>query len=287
MNKKFILIGSVVIAALIAVFMLWRSAHPKAPKYVVAKKVPAAAVQAVKKAAPKEKSKAAPAPVSKKFQHPKVAIVMDDFGNNTNDLETFFAISKPITLSILPNLRYSKEIASEAHSKGYEVILHLPLEPHRKDVKEESDTIKSGMSEKEIEAKLEKEILSLPYIDGVSNHMGSKSTEDSELMKVIFRYLKSKGLYFFDSLTSEKSVCRDAAASAGIKYARRNIFLDNSGDVASIEKELVNLKRIAFMKGRVIAVCHDRKNTISVLSKNMPLMAKEGINFIFLSELVK
>ncbi|MFH0764454.1 MAG: divergent polysaccharide deacetylase family protein [Candidatus Omnitrophota bacterium] len=227
------------------------------------------------------------APVPKAAKRAKVAIVMDDFGYNMNDLDTLFSINEPITLSILPSLRYSKTIAEYARGRGYEVILHLPLEPHRKDVKEEADTIRSGMADTEIVSRLAKEIESVPGASGVSNHMGSKSTEDKELMAAIFRYLKNRRLYFFDSLTSEKSVCRETAEAAGLKYARRDIFLDNTDRREYIEKQLAALKRMALRKGRAIAVCHDKKFTIAALAKMMPQMAKDGIEFVTLSDMVR
>lgn len=234
----------------------------------------------------KRKKAALPA-ITKKFKNPKVAIVMDDFGYNKNDLDTFFNIKRPVTLSILPGLKYSRQIANLATSRGYETILHLPLESYRKDVKEEVDTIKSGMPEKELLSRLSKDIASVPGLKGVSNHMGSKSTEDKQLVAAIFKYLKKNNLYFFDSLTARKSVCREVAASTGLRYARRDIFLDIPNNTRYIEKQLLELRRLAFKRGKVIAVCHDRKNTIETLAKAMPEMADEGIAFVYLSEMVK
>jgi len=72
----------------------------------------------------------------------KVAVVMDDFGYNMNNTDALFAIGEPVTLSILPNLRRSRDIAESARKHGYEVILHLPLESHRNDVREEDGTLK-------------------------------------------------------------------------------------------------------------------------------------------------
>jgi len=234
----------------------------------------------------KKKAAALPA-VTKTYKSPKIAIVMDDFGYNMNDFDAFFGIKQPVTLSVLPDQRYSRQIATLARSRGYEVILHLPLEAHRKDVPEESDTIKSGMTEKGIVSRLAKELESVPGADGVSNHQGSKSTEDRKLMMIIMKYLKSKGLYFFDSLTSQKSVCKEVAKSSGVRYGRRDLFLDNSSEIPNIEKQVMELRSMAFTQGDVIAVCHDRKNTITVLARMMPEMAREGIKFVSLSEMVE
>ena len=225
--------------------------------------------------------------IYKAYRNPKVAIVVDDFGYSRNNLDTFLGLKYPVTLSILPEQRYTREIADLARARGFEVILHLPLEPSRDDIVAEADTIRTGMSEKEILLTLQKEIGLVPGIDGVSNHMGSKATEDAAVMTTIMRYLKSRDLYYFDSLTSNRSVCVDVAKDTGLRYARRDIFLDNSNNTAAIKKELEDLKVMAFRRGEAIAICHDRKNTAAVLAGVMPEMAGEGITFVRLSELVK
>jgi polysaccharide deacetylase 2 family uncharacterized protein YibQ len=143
------------------------------------------------------------------------------------------------------------------------------------------------MSEPEIDAKLVKELADVGGVRGVSNHMGSKATEDRKVMADIMRYLKKDGLYFFDSLTTPRSICREAAARAGVRYARRDRFLDNDNSPEAIEKQLDNLKALALQRGSAIAICHDRKNTAAALAKKMPEMASEGIEFVYLSEIVR
>lgn len=261
---------SILLIILIAGFFFWRGREAARPPKIAKKK-------AVKVTTPAPK-------VAKRA---KVAIVMDDFGYNMNDFDTLFSINEPVTLSVLPSLKYSKAVSEYARGRGYEVILHLPLESHRKDIKEETDTIRSGMAEADIASRLAKEIESVPGIRGVSNHMGSKSTEDKELMAAVFKYLKKRHLYFFDSMTSEKSVCREAAEAAGLRYARRDIFLDNTDNVEYVGKQLAALEKMALKRGRAIAVCHDRKNTIAALAKMMPRMAKDGIEFVTLSDMVR
>jgi len=288
MKKGRFFAGALILAALIVGFMIGRLDFRRAPSY---RYVPAVKSIVVPKIVKKKAAVAiaqTPLPeISKKFKNPKVAVVMDDFGYNASDMDDFFAAGYPITLSILPNQRYSEKIAREAHSRGYEVILHLPLEASKDDVKEEPGTIRTSMNDSEITSLLNIELASTPHIDGVSNHMGSKATEDRRVMSTVAGVLKKKKMYFFDSLTSRKSVAREASIDAGIRYGRRDIFLDIPNDPSYIEKQLLALRKMAFAKGSAIAVCHDRHNTISVLKKMMPLLAEDGINFVFLSELVK
>lgn len=283
MKTRNILIAIAAALTLLAAgFFYYRGVHLKHPKYVVVKKHIVVVTEKTKEG----QTPLLPA-ISKKFANPKVAIVLDDFGNNKNNLGVLFSMHQPVTLSILPDLKYSTEIARASRSRGYEVILHLPLEPHNANIKEEDDTIKSGMSEAQIYARLKKEIAGIPGLTGVSNHMGSKATEDKALMTTILKYLKAHSLYFSDSMTSQKSVCREVAREIGIPYARRDVFLDNSEEIPSIEKQMLVLRRLAFRKGRAMAIGHDKKNTVAVLARMMPEMAKEGIEFVYLSEMVK
>lgn len=256
----------------------WIAKREKPIKYITVKK---------KAAPPVVRRKTVGLPtVVKTFQRPKVAIVMDDFGYNVNNIDALFRIDRPITLSILPNLRYSTQIAAQAGASGYEVILHLPLEPHSDQIREELVTINSRMNKSEVADRLGSAIASVPGLMGVSNHMGSKSTEEKDLMIAVLTDLKRRGLFFLDSLTSEKSVCGKVSKAIGGRYTRRDIFLDNSNDPDYIRRQVLEMREKAFKKGRLIALCHDRRNTVKVLSEMMGLLASDGIEFVYLSELV-
>ncbi len=276
MKTKTVLITLSIIILVLAAFFLGQRTQITHKKKEAVKKV--AQPRAVKKGI-------TPPAVIKPSRGAKVTIVIDDFGYNTNNLAAFFDIREPLTFSILPNLRHSRDVAVAAKEHGDEIILHMPMASHRKDVTEEAETLKPGDSKKIVEARLAKAIESVPGLKGLSNHMGSKATEDKELISIVLTYLKKHDLYFFDSLTSDKSVCREVAESVGIPFAKRDIFLDNSNKVDSIEIELADLEKLALKRGRAIAICHDRKNTATALAKAMPQMVKDGIEFVYLSEM--
>jgi hypothetical protein len=99
--------------------------------------------------------------------------------------------------------------------------------------------------------------------------------------------LKKRDLYFFDSLVTDKSVCRDVAKKFNVRYAKRDVFLDDKISQDYIEKQVLSLRRIAFRRGSAIAVGHDRKNTLAVLKRMMPELSAEGIEFVTLSDMVK
>jgi polysaccharide deacetylase 2 family uncharacterized protein YibQ len=217
----------------------------------------------------------------------KIAVIVDDFGYNTNNLDALFEITTPLTISVLPNLPYSESIAERAGKHNIEVILHLPLEPYGEKSNLERGTIMVDMPPQEVNDLLTKAMKSVPGLKGVSNHMGSRATEDRDFMKGIFRELKKRDLYFFDNLVTDKSVCKEVAEEVGLRLAERSVFLDNESHESYIERQLRRTARLAEKTGWAIGVGHDRSSTIRVLTKVIPQLEEAGYEFVYVSELVK
>lgn len=232
---------------------------------------------------------AKPKPVIKKTKPPvkaRIAIVLDDWGYNINDAYILEEIKYPLTAAVLPNDKYSRPVCEELHSKGFEIILHLPMEPEER-YGLEKDTIMASSSKAEILGILDKALASLSHVKGVSNHMGSRATSDKRTMGIIFNELKKRDLYFLDSYVTAKSVCLDVARKINLQTARRDIFLDNMENRDYIRKQIYKLKLKARQKGYAVGIGHDRKVTLEVLKEVMPELAKEGYKFVYLSELIK
>jgi len=216
----------------------------------------------------------------------KIAIVIDDWGYHKNTLELVNQIKYPLTAAVLPNLTYSSVIANELHGMGFEIILHLPMEPFEK-YRLEKNTLLSSMDEAAITKITGEALASVGFCRGVSNHMGSKLTSDSKAMAVIFKELKKRKLYFLDSLVVSGSVCAGLAGKMNLKFSKRDIFLDNIEEPAYIRAQIHKLKTKAKFSGQAIGIGHDRKITLEVLKEAMPELAKEGYTFVFVSDLVK
>jgi len=216
----------------------------------------------------------------------KIAIVIDDWGYNLNNLAVLDQIKYPLTVSVLPNLTYSKVVAKELYGRGRQIILHLPLEPYEK-FRLEQNTIMTSMDDSNIINTLRHDLASIANPSGVSNHMGSKATENSRVMRIIFKELKIRNLYFLDSLVSAESTCFDLAYKMRLGFAKRDVFLDNIEEPAYIRGQIYKLKTRARVYGQAIGIGHDRKTTLGVLKEVMPELEKEGYEFVFVSELVR
>ncbi|PIP19798.1 MAG: hypothetical protein COT38_02040 [Candidatus Omnitrophica bacterium CG08_land_8_20_14_0_20_41_16] len=217
---------------------------------------------------------------------PRIAIVLDDWGYNLNNLHIIEEIRYPLTLAVLPNLSYSKRVSQELYQRGFEIILHLPMEPKEK-YRLEKNTILTSMSEAEIINIIAKDLANIRYAKGVSNHMGSMSTSDTKTMKIVFAEFKKRHLYFLDSFVTARSSCPLLAYRMGLSFAKRDVFLDNSDNPGYIKQQVYKLKAKAKSRGFAIGIGHDRKSTLQVLKKVIPELEKEGYKFVFVSDLIK
>ncbi|MFA5389745.1 MAG: divergent polysaccharide deacetylase family protein [Candidatus Omnitrophota bacterium] len=222
----------------------------------------------------------------------QVAFVLDDWGYSLNNMDELFEIDRPVTLAVLPHLRYSEEISKRAreHSRGYDILLHLPLES-KSGKSQERDTIRRNMDKKRVIAILENDIESVPGIIGVSNHQGSRATENRETMRTILGELKKRGLFFLDSRTTPVSVCGSICRKIGVRYAERSVFLDLAQKKeekqyrAYIKKQIRELINIAKTRGSAIAIGHDKKLTLDVIKESIPEIEKEGVSIVPLRKL--
>ncbi|MEW5910343.1 MAG: divergent polysaccharide deacetylase family protein, partial [Thermodesulfobacteriota bacterium] len=60
---------------------------------------------------------------------PRVAILIDDLGYDKILADKFLNLGACLAFSILPHSPFQAEISEAAHERGYDVLLHLPMEP--------------------------------------------------------------------------------------------------------------------------------------------------------------
>lgn len=220
---------------------------------------------------------------------PKVAIIIDDLGYQKEIAERILNLNFPVAISVLPFLPHSKLVAQMGQEKEMTVLLHLPMEPHNSNVNPGQGAIFSTMSEEDIRNKVSSNLLNLVHIDGINNHMGSKVTENEEIMRIVLSEIKERGMFFVDSMTSPNSVGYKLSKEMGIKTAYRSVFLDNEKDVDYIRNQVNILKEYAIKNGSAIAIGHPYCNTVEVLSEmEMDFLLKsEGIEIVRLEELLE
>lgn len=216
----------------------------------------------------------------------RLAIVIDDLGGDRAQADALFRLSYPLTLSVLPYLSSSGEIAEEAHRRGYQVMLHLPMASEA-GAKDEPVELHPGMDLSAVGHTFASMLDTVPYAAGVNNHEGSLGTSDARLMGELMPLLREHDLFFIDSRTTTGTVAEAAAHVAGVPAASRNVFLDDEQSVGAVRKQFSLAIRDAREKGSALAIGHPHPVTLQVLAEMLPDAKRRGVTLVYASDLAR
>lgn len=272
-----------------------------------------------------------PAPVSATEllgaeDRPTVAIVVDDWGYGlTAAGQGILDLDVPLTLSILPGLPTSREVALRRtdlavpapveadatrdlrHKLGCpvdlslgrllpdavpvarrETMLHLPMEPEDYPlVNPGRDAIMTWTAPDEIARRVGDAVAALPGVSGVNNHMGSAATASRATMDHVMDALAPHGLFFLDSRTSPRSQAYRTARGRGLAALENHVFLDEKQPTrAKVRRQVERLLELAETQGYAVAIGHPYPQTLDVLREELPRLRALGVRFVTVSELL-
>jgi polysaccharide deacetylase 2 family uncharacterized protein YibQ len=218
---------------------------------------------------------------------PRLAIILDDIGYDRAAADAAFTLPFPVTISVIPHLPLSAEVAEEAFRRADQVLLHLPMEAEADGAKREPIELRVGMTSHQVEEDLAGMLETVPHAAGVNNHQGSRATADPALMAELMPALRQRGLFFIDSRTTAATVAFDAAKQAGVASASRKVFLDDTPTRESVLAQLELAARDAARDGYAIAIGHPHPATIGALAEGVPRLEARGIRLVFASDVVQ
>ena len=209
----------------------------------------------------------------------RIALIIDDLGNQEAAGEQALALPGAVTYSFLPQTPFARRQASMAHSLQKEVMLHLPMES------DQGNPLGAGaltldMSQAKVLETLQRDLDSVPFVSGINNHMGSLLTRDPTAMRWLMTGLRERELFFIDSRTTDGTVAERVARANLIATSRRHVFLDNVQDAASVKARLMELIETARRQGEAIGIAHPYPETLAVLAEELPKLKAEGIELV-------
>jgi polysaccharide deacetylase 2 family uncharacterized protein YibQ len=218
---------------------------------------------------------------------PRLALVIDDFGYARSSIaEAFLDLDMPLTIAVIPELPrtdYAIRRANEVHKQA---ILHVPMEAEAHD--SDVEAVMTTMSDEEIRHLVTRYLDGHPGIVGINNHMGSKATRDPRVMEAVVSEVKRRDLFFFDSLTSSKSVAYNTAKEMRVPTAKNDLFLDaETEDDTVVEQRLHRLVEMARERGSAVGIGHPKPWTYVALKRNEELLRRSGVELVFVSELME
>lgn len=212
---------------------------------------------------------------------PKLAIIMDDISTNAQASE-LKKLSIKVTPSIFPPEKQHPKTAELA--KEFSVyMVHLPMQALNY-TNEKANTLRTGDSKEKISQRIKDIKKDFKGVKYINNHTGSGFTSDFKSTLALLDELKNSEIYFIDSLTTNKSTVLDASKKLGLKYAYRDVFLDNEQNVSKILKMINNAVAVAKKDGVAIAICHPYKSTFEAL-KIAQKDAFKGVEVVYVDKI--
>jgi polysaccharide deacetylase 2 family uncharacterized protein YibQ len=215
-----------------------------------------------------------------------LAIVIDDAGNNLAELEPFLQFPGPLTIAVLPGLRWSVEAARRIRAAGKEVILHQPMEALGGE-EPGPGAIFAHMESAEIRRIINKNLDEIGPAAGLNNHQGSRVTEDAAAMETVLAVCRERGIYFLDSRTTAGTAAPAAARRLAMEIGERDIFLDNVQDRAVMADFLREGALRAERRGSAVMIGHTWSPALAgLLAESYAELRKQGYVFATVSALL-
>ncbi len=223
-----------------------------------------------------------------------VALVLDDLGYDEHALETLAHWEAPLAVAVIPGAPHAERAVSLAREKRWDLLVHLPMEPESGS--SEVDSIGTRDDAAAIRARVLAALAKVPGAIGLNNHQGSKATADPRVMRTVLAVVKEKGIFFLDSRTTNASVAAREAASMGVPFLARDVFLDDMAAEAAAKGGVPEALDAAWMRaldlaaknGQAIVIGHPRKETLAFLGPKLNAVGKKNgkPRAVLVSELV-
>jgi len=211
----------------------------------------------------------------------KLAIVIDDVGYDYSTIKNLFELGIPLTFAIIPEQKKSKEYYDIISRKGFDVILHIPMEPQKGKIFVEKNALLTSMNDDDLRKRIDRFIDEYPKATGANNHMGSLAVTDMRLMNIVIEELSKKKMFWLDSMTSSKTITKEVCNIYNLDYFERNVFLDNEKDYYSIKKSFEKLIVEAKKTGFAVGIGHAQTKELAGVLKEYFLKKDDlGIEFV-------
>lgn len=211
----------------------------------------------------------------------RVAIIIDDLGNQRRPGLQALALPGPVAMAFLPHTPFARELATQAHAEGKEVLLHLPMQASRAEDTPGPGAVGLDHTRRQFARILAASLESVPHVSGVNNHMGSLLTRHPGHMGWLMEELKSRpDVFFIDSYTTHLSVALKVARELNVPAMKRDVFLDRVVTTAAMARELDRLKNLARERGFAIGIGHPHQGTLDFLAQELPLLEAQGFRLV-------
>ncbi|GEM_PF-2111966 len=212
---------------------------------------------------------------------PRLVIIIDDMSTR-HETEMLKSVGLDLTPSFFPpTSRYPNTPALAREFRSF--MVHLPLKALRFRG-EEPHTLPVGASSEQIEERVAFVVRCFGRVKFLNNHTGSAFTADTASMRRLFASLKIRNIAFVDSMTHAHSKGTQVALELGLKFAKRNVFLDNERSETAVLNQIRKAVLLARKNGIAIAIGHPHVETFNALKLAKKSILKD-VEVVYIDEI--
>ena len=215
---------------------------------------------------------------------PRIAIIIDDIGYRAALDARALELPQPVAIAVLPGSPHARRMAATAAAQSRDVLVHLPMQPlERPDALDGYAPVALRLSTTadELHAIVAGALAAVPEARGINNHMGSLLTQQPAHMRWLMQTLACRrNMFFIDSYTTPDSVAMAEARRQFVPTARRDVFLDDAPDAASVRAQFHRLVAMAHRRGQALAIGHPQPETLAVLEQELAALDAHGVTLV-------
>jgi polysaccharide deacetylase 2 family uncharacterized protein YibQ len=218
---------------------------------------------------------------------PSIALIIDDLGNQHAAGQRAIELPGPVACAFLPYGHFTRQLAQQAHTRGKEVMLHLPMQSVNHDASDRGELV-LDMTQQQFTRTLTAGLAAVPHVSGINNHRGSLITRHPGHMTWLMQALRQRGgLFFVDSRTTAATVARQIAEEYRVPSIERNVFLDNDRQPDAVQAEFRRLIRIAQRDGTALGIAHPYPETLQVLARELSSLEDYNVQVVSVNRLIE
>lgn len=211
-------------------------------------------------------------------RHPRLAIVLDDLGNDLLLARGLVDIDAPLTLAIVPFRPFSKEIAELATLFGREVLLQLPIQGDGASESDSRGLLRLAAARNDLLHALEEDLAAVPHIVGVSAPLATFGAAHERLDWTLGT-LKERGLFIVDSSPTPPTAACSANAGTGSSCSLSIIRLEDTEDEAAATRQLEATLTAVAARGDSVVIGHARA-ALAALRAVLPQPAGAAVDLV-------
>lgn len=214
---------------------------------------------------------------------PRVAVILDDFGDDLRLAREVVGFDAPVALAVRPSRPFSREVTALAQLFTREVLLQFDSADQA-----EQEPTENGADggESDVAATLDAALATVPNAVGVTGAVTKAVAKDGKALERLLAEIRARNLFCVGNLGAADFIGA-AAAKAGLPIELHPLPIDPEGDPVKLVTQLEAVITKAKGDGTAVVIAHPTAETMEALSRAVTDWRAAGVDTVRVSDIVQ